>query len=89
MDKIHVIYGSTTGMTEAVAAKIADALGAQVFNVNADGPPAGVWFLIEKKGASRKIVGQRQPGICRAVGSKDERGMMNDENRMGFAHTHL
>ena len=36
MDKIHVIYGSTTGMTEAVAAKIADALGAQVFNVNAD-----------------------------------------------------
>ncbi len=36
MDKIHVIYGSTTGMTEAVAAKIADALGAKVFNVNAD-----------------------------------------------------
>ena len=36
MGKIHVIYGSTTGMTEAVAAKIADALGAQVFNVNAD-----------------------------------------------------
>ena len=36
MDKIHVIYGSTTGMTEAVAAKIADALGAQVFNVSAD-----------------------------------------------------
>ena len=36
MDKIHVIYGSTTGMTEAVAAKIADALGAQVFNVNTD-----------------------------------------------------
>lgn len=36
MDKIHVIYGSTTGMTEAVAAKIADAFGAQVFNVNAD-----------------------------------------------------
>ena len=35
MDKMHVIYGSTTGMTEAVAAKIADALGAQVFNVSA------------------------------------------------------
>ena len=35
MDKVHVIYGSTTGMTEAVAAKIAEALGAQVFNVNA------------------------------------------------------
>ena len=35
MDKVHVIYGSTTGMTEAVAAKIADSLGAQVFNVNA------------------------------------------------------
>ena len=35
MDKVHVIYGSTTGMTEAVAAKIANAIGAQVFNVNA------------------------------------------------------
>ena len=35
MDKIHVIYGSTTGMTEAVAAKIANSLGAQVFNINA------------------------------------------------------
>ena len=35
MDKIHVIYGSTTGMTEAVADKIAKALGAQTFNVNA------------------------------------------------------
>lgn len=33
MDKIHVIYGSTTGMTEAVAAKIANAFGAQVFNI--------------------------------------------------------
>ena len=33
MDKIHVIYGSTTGMTEAVAAKIANALGAQVYNI--------------------------------------------------------
>lgn len=40
MDKIHVIYGSTTGMTEAAAAKIADALGAQVFNINADDPAA-------------------------------------------------
>ena len=35
MDKVHVIYGSTTGMTEAVAGKIAEALGAQAFNVNA------------------------------------------------------
>ena len=35
MDKVHVIYGSTTGMTEAVAAKIAKALGAQAFNINA------------------------------------------------------
>ena len=35
MDKVHVIYGSTTGMTEAVANKIAEALGAQAFNVNA------------------------------------------------------
>ena len=35
MDKVHVIYGCTTGMTEAVAAKIANAIGAQVFNVNA------------------------------------------------------
>ena len=35
MEKVHVIYGSTTGMTEAVAAKIANSLGAQVFNVNA------------------------------------------------------
>ena len=35
MGKVHVIYGSTTGMTEAVAAKIANSLGAQVFNVNA------------------------------------------------------
>lgn len=35
MDKVHVIFGSTTGMTEAVAAKIANSLGAQVFNVNA------------------------------------------------------
>lgn len=35
MYKVHVIYGSTTGMTEAVAAKIANSLGAQVFNINA------------------------------------------------------
>ncbi len=35
MDKVHVIYGSTTGMTEAVAEKIAKALDAQAFNVNA------------------------------------------------------
>ena len=34
MDKVHVIYGSTTGMTEAVANKIAAALGAQAFNIN-------------------------------------------------------
>ena len=32
MDKIHVIYGSTTGMTEAVAAKIADALCGDLFS---------------------------------------------------------
>lgn len=35
MDKIHVIYGSTTGMTEAVAQKIAAALGAPAVNINA------------------------------------------------------
>ncbi len=35
MDKVHVVFGSTTGMTEAVAGKIAEALGAQAFNVNA------------------------------------------------------
>ena len=35
MDKVHVIYGSTTGMTEAVAGKVAEALGAQAFNINA------------------------------------------------------
>lgn len=35
MDKVHVIYGSTTGMTEAVANKIADALGATAINVSA------------------------------------------------------
>ncbi|MGN0832254.1 MAG: flavodoxin domain-containing protein [Kiritimatiellia bacterium] len=33
MDKVHVIYGSTTGMTEAVATKIAGALGATAINV--------------------------------------------------------
>ena len=35
MDKVHVIYGSTTGMTEAVATKIAGALGATAINVSA------------------------------------------------------
>ena len=35
MDKVHVVFGSTTGMTEAVAGKIAEALGAKAFNVNA------------------------------------------------------
>ena len=35
MDKAHVIFGSTTGMTEAVANKIAEALGATAVNVNA------------------------------------------------------
>ena len=35
MDKVHVIFGSTTGMTEAVAGKVAETLGAQAFNVNA------------------------------------------------------
>ena len=35
MDKVHVVFGSTTGMTEAVAGKIAEALGAPAFNVNA------------------------------------------------------
>ncbi|MBR1921370.1 MAG: flavodoxin domain-containing protein [Kiritimatiellae bacterium] len=34
MNKVNVIYGSTTGMTEAVAGKIASALGAQVFNIS-------------------------------------------------------
>ena len=35
MDKAHVIFGSTTGMTEAVANKIAEALGGTAVNVNA------------------------------------------------------
>lgn len=35
MAKINVIYGSTTGTAEAVAAKIADALDATAVNVNA------------------------------------------------------
>ena len=35
MDKVHVIYGSTTGMTEAVANKIAAALGCTAVNINA------------------------------------------------------
>lgn len=33
MGKANVIYGSTTGMTEAVAGKIAAALGAESFNI--------------------------------------------------------
>ena len=35
MDKVHVIYGSTTGMTEVVANKIAAALGCAAVNINA------------------------------------------------------
>ncbi len=35
MDKVKVIFGSTTGMTEAVAGKIAEALGATAVNINA------------------------------------------------------
>jgi len=35
MDKVHVIFGSTTGMTEVVANKIAAALGCAAVNVNA------------------------------------------------------
>ncbi len=35
MDKVKVIFGSTTGMTEAVAGKIAEALGAAAVNINA------------------------------------------------------
>ena len=34
MDKVHVIYGSTTGMTEAVAGKIAQTFGATAININ-------------------------------------------------------
>ena len=33
MDKVHVIFGSTTGMTEAVANKIAEALGTTAINI--------------------------------------------------------
>lgn len=33
MDKIHVIYGSSTGMTESVATKIAEALGAKAIDI--------------------------------------------------------
>lgn len=40
MDKIHVVFGSTTGTTESVAAKIASALGAATFNIAADDPAA-------------------------------------------------
>ena len=35
MDKVHVIFGSTTGMTEVVANKIAAALGCAAVNINA------------------------------------------------------
>ena len=35
MDKVHVIYGSTTGMTEAVATKIAAEFGVSPININA------------------------------------------------------
>jgi flavodoxin I len=40
MDKIHVVFGSTTGTTESVAAKIAASLGAATFNIAADDPAA-------------------------------------------------
>lgn len=35
MDKVHVIFGSTTGMTEAVASKIAAEFGVSPININA------------------------------------------------------
>ena len=35
MDKVHVIFGSTTGMTETVAAKIAAEFGVSPININA------------------------------------------------------
>ncbi len=35
MDKVHVLFGSTTGMTEAVAMKIAAAFGVAPININA------------------------------------------------------
>ena len=34
MDKVHVIFGSTTGMTEAVAMKIAAEFGVSPININ-------------------------------------------------------
>ncbi len=37
MDKVHVIFGSTTGMTEAVATKIAAEFGVSPININAAG----------------------------------------------------
>ncbi len=37
MDKVHVIFGSTTGMTEAVATKIAAEFGVSPANINAAG----------------------------------------------------
>ena len=40
MSKTTVIYGSTTGTTEAAAAKIAEAFGAEAVNVNDAGADA-------------------------------------------------
>lgn len=40
MSKITVIYGSTTGTTEAIAAKVAAAFGAEAVNVNDAGDGA-------------------------------------------------
>ena len=40
MDKVHVIYGSTTGMTEAVAQRIAADFGTTALNVASAGADA-------------------------------------------------
>ena len=40
MDKVHVIYGSTTGMTEAVAQRIAADFGTTAVNVASAGTGA-------------------------------------------------
>mgnify|MGYP004470635125 FL=1 len=40
MDKVHVIYGSTTGTTEAIAERVASDFGTVALNVNAVGPEA-------------------------------------------------
>ena len=40
MDKIHVIYGSTTGMTEAIARRIASDCGTEAINVASAGAAA-------------------------------------------------